>query len=67
MSPRKKRFTVIGLVLLSVLAASAWLAWSPAMLWLAKRDAATKYADMQDAETLNVALAPNVRQINDMP
>jgi hypothetical protein len=66
MSPRKKRFTVIGLVLLSVLAASAWLAWSPAMLWLAKRDAATKYADMQDAETLNVALAPNVRQINDM-
>lgn len=48
MSPRKKRFTVIGLALLCVLAASAWLAWSPAMLWLAKRDAAKKYADMQD-------------------
>jgi hypothetical protein len=66
MSPRKKRFTVIGLALLCVLAASAWLAWSPAMLWLAKRDAAKKYADMQDAEALNVALAPDVRQINDI-
>jgi len=65
MSPRKKRFTVIGLALLCVLAASAWLAWSPVMLWLAKRGAAKKYADMQDAETLNVALAPDVRQIND--
>jgi len=66
MSPRKKRFTFIGLALLCVLAAGVWLAWSPALLWFAKRDAAKKYADMQDAETLNVALAPDVRQINRM-
>jgi len=67
MSPRKKRFTFMGLALLCVLAAAVWSAWSPALLWLAKRDAIKKYANMQDAETLNAALAPDVRRISGVP
>jgi len=65
MRSSKKRFMFIGLAALGVLATVVWLAWSPALLWFAKRDAAKKYADidMQDAAALNVVLASDVHRI----
>jgi len=60
-----RRFISIVPVVVAAMAVVVWLAWSPALLWFAKRDAAKTYANMniQDADALNTVLSSKVKSI----
>lgn len=60
MKSRRLRRLFIGLILLAL---AVGLSWSPACLWYAKRQAMQKFAHNSDTQILNIALAPEVRQI----
>jgi len=50
-------------VTIAAIALAVWLAWSPVLLWFAKREAIKKYANMQDTDALNMTLSSKVRFI----
>jgi hypothetical protein len=57
-----ERVVVIAAICVGILVIC--VAWSPVSLGLAKRKLANTYADMEERDTLNIALAPRIRELH---